>query len=707
MRLTTRLCVGQIVGAGLLAALMPLSAAAQRADAVSNHGGKAVEAPPTGQTQAVKNLQPITVIGRRENLLGAAISASEGSIGQTEIEARPMGRTGDLLEFVPGLVVTQHSGSGKANQYFLRGFNLDHGTDFATFVDGMPVNMRTHAHGQGYTDLNFLIPETVSELTYRKGTYYADVGDFSSAGSASMRLSNTVPQGVADITAGSYGYGRVLVLDSVAAGAGNLLYAIQGQTYDGPWTNLNEDVRNRNLLLRYSAPAWGGTGSVTAMAYKNRWNSPDQIPSRAVDQGLIGRFGQLEPSDGGTTSRYSLSGGWTGAALGGDLDAHAYAIDYRLNLWSDFTYFLDDPLRGDQFEQVDRRKIYGFSLAQQWDAGRHHWQVGAQGRYDDIGQVGLFHTQRRQVIGTVRDDAVGEGSLGLFADDEVHLTDKLQAYLGGRLDGYRFRVDSSLPANSGTQRAGRASYKASLIYRAFEPLELYASYGTGFHSNDARGTTITVDPRTGEPADRVTPLVGSRGAELGSRLFFDNRLSATLALWTLRLDSELLFVGDGGTTEPSRPTRRDGVEATVAWFPGRTLSVDVEASFSRARFTSADPAGDRVPGSIPLVISADVLAKSPGGWLASARLRQFGPYPLIEDNSVRSQGSTSLSLRAGREWGRYGVYLDVLNALDSRDHDIDYYFASRLQGEPAEGVDDIHYHIFEPRSLRLSLRYRF
>ncbi len=393
----------------LALALFPLPLLAQ--ETLPADTPSAAETPASAQTKygepvKAKTLEQLTVVGRRENLVGEAISASEGSIGQEEISARPSNRTGDLLEFVPGLVVTQHSGSGKANQYFLRGFNLDHGTDFATFVDGMPVNMRTHAHGQGYSDLNFLIPETVSELTYRKGVYYADVGDFSSAGSARLSLADSVPDGQAELTAGGYGYRRGLLLNSSKVGAGNLLYAAELQTYDGPWANINEDVKKGSVLLRYSAP---------------------------------------------------LAGGWKGPVWGGDFDASAYVIDYRLNLWSNFTYFLDDPMRGDQFEQVDRRKIYGFTLSQQWENGRSHWRIGSDGRYDDIGEVGLFHTQKRRVIGTVRDDSVGESSVGVYAANEFRFNDQLRSYIGVREDAYRFNVDSSLPVNSGNATASKGS----------------------------------------------------------------------------------------------------------------------------------------------------------------------------------------------------------------------------------------------------------
>lgn len=656
---------------------------------------------------ALRTLDRITVIGRRERLVGEAISASEGIVGQDDIDDRPMLRTGDLLEFVPGLIATSHSGSGKANQYFLRGFNLDHGTDFSTSVDGMPVNMRTHGHGQGYTDLNFLIPETVERLAYRKGTYYADVGDFSSAGAVQFHLADRVEAGQATLSVGEDGYRRGVLVDAIDVGNGTWLYAGEAQTYDGPWTVIDEDVRKRNLLLRYSVDAGGGRAHVTLMGYRNRWNSPDQAPRRAVDSSLISTFGSLDTDVGGESSRTSLSAGWSGPALGGALDVSAYAIDSDLQLYSNFTYFLDDPVNGDEFEQLDDRRLHGFRASGQWGMGRSRWRVGAEGRYDDIGRVALLRTAGRQRIGTVRDDAVEEGSIGVFVANEFRFDDRWRSYLGVRRDQYRFEVGSSLPANSGEASDGITSYKASLAYQPLRHLELYASYGTGFHSNDARGTTITVDPVSGEPADTVDPLVGSRGGELGARLQLDDRLHATLALWTLKLDSELLFVGDAGITEPSRRSQRDGIELGVYWFPSEAFSANLEASYTDARFDDDDPAGEEIPGAIPFVLGIGASHHAGSGWLASAHVKHFGNYPLIEDGSVESEGSTLLNLRLGRERSHWGAYLDVLNALDSRDHDIDYFYASRLPGEPAEGVEDVHFHVFPSRALRLSLRYTF
>ena len=548
---------------------------------------------------SARTLDEVTVVGRRLNLVGEAISASEGSVGQAELAARPLLRSGDLLEFVPGLVATQHSGSGKANQYFLRGFNLDHGTDFATSVDAMPVNMRTHGHGQGWTDLNFLIPQTVEELSYRKGTYYADVGDFSSSGSARFRVADDVAEGIAELTVGEYGYRRGVLVDSVESGGGDLLYAVELQSFDGPWDDIDEDVEKINLTLRHSKEMGGGRAHLMVMAYDNAWNSQDQIPQRAVNSGLISPFGSIDPSVGGEASRYSVSGGWNGAAFGGELRAELYAIDAYLDLFSNFTYLLGDAVNGDQFEQVDDRRVYGFELSQQWQSGRSRWRVGADGRFDDIDSVGLFRTRQRERVSTVREDGVEEDSVGLHVANEFRFNDRLRTYVGLRYDAFDFDVEArSLPENSGEADDAATSLKASVIYQPLDAMELYASYGQGFHSNDARGTTIRLDPSSGGPVDRVDPLVSSDGAELGARLHFSDRLQATVAAWTLRLDSELLFVGDAGNTEAGRPSRRDGVELGLYWFGSENLSAEIEASYTDSKFRDEDPVGDEIPGSV-------------------------------------------------------------------------------------------------------------
>jgi hypothetical protein len=650
----------------------------------------------------------IIVTGRRVNTLGIATTASEGRVGRYDLEARPLLRSGDLLEFVPGLVATQHSGSGKANQYFLRGFNLDHGTDFATSVDGMPVNMRTHGHGQGWTDLNFLIPETVEALAYAKGVYFADAGDFSSAGSARFELARAFSRKSLEVSAGSYGQRRAVLLASQKLGAADLLLAGEVQRFDGPWTDIKERVRKVNGLARYSAPLGEGVWNLTAMAYDNGWRSPDQIPSRAVADGKIGTFGSIDATLGGTSSRYSLSGGWKGRAAAGELSTSAYIIRSKLNLFSNFTYFLDDPENGDQFRQVDDRTLMGFELRQRWDLGGSRLHLGADGRFDDIGRVGLYRTRARQAVATVREDAVRQGSLGVHTSLELPVTKRLRSTLGVRYDAFWADVDArSLALNSGRSSDGKLSLKGNLAYRLARPIELYASYGHGFHSNDARGTTIRIDPLTGGAATRVPALVGTRGGELGLRWFAGSRFHASAALWRLDLGSELVFVGDAGGTEASRPSRRQGVELGFYLLDDKRLSGELELSYTRSRFRGRDPAGQHVPGSIPLVVSGGLNWKPWDGWSIAPRLRYVGRYPLIEDNAVRSRSSLLLNLRVARDWRRFGIGVELFNLLDSKDHDIDYFYASRLPGEPLGGVEDVHYHVFQPRSIRFALRTSF
>lgn len=357
---------------------------------------------------------------------------------------------------------------------------------------------------------------------------------------------------------------------------------------------------------------------------------------------------------------------------------------------------------------MDDRRLYGFELLSQWERGAGRWRVGLDGRVDDIDTVGLYRTRERQRFATVREDAVDQRSLGLHAAHEYRFGDRLRSHIGLRHDRFHFDVASrSLPDNSGSADDAATSLKASLIWQPADPVELYASWGEGFHSNDARGTTIAIDPTSGERVDPVDPLVASTGGELGARIHLNQRWQATLAAWSLRLDSELLFVGDAGTTEASRPSRREGVEFGLYWFARESLFADLEASYTRARFDDDDPAGNRIPGAIPLVVAAGLTWRSEPGWMATARIRHFGRYPLIEDGTVESSGSTLVNFRVGREWRRLAVHVDLLNAFDSDDHDIEYFYASRLPGEPEAGVEDVHFHTFQPRSVRLSLRYTF
>ncbi len=664
---------------------------------------RAVEA---GESSGASDPLPAVVVTGRAS---AAVpeAASQGSITARSLSARPQLRAADVLESVPGLVVTQHSGDGKANQYFLRGFNLDHGTDFATWVAGMPVNQPTHAHGQGYTDLNFLIPELIDRIDYRKGPYRAEDGDFASAGSARISLRDALAQPFAQIGLGAWGHRR-----AVLAGSGSpqpdsrLLGALELQRDDGPWDN-PQGLRRVNGLLSWSAGHAGQGARVMAMAYQSRWQATDQVPQRALDAGLIGRFGAIDPSDSGDAQRQSLSAQWWRADDAGSLQGSVYLIRSRLNLFSNFTYALDDPVNGDQSLQRDERLTAGVQLARVWSAqlmglpARH--ALGVQWREDRI-RVGLFDTLLRETLATVRDDRVRQRGLGVYGESRVEWLPWLRTTAGLRADHGDWRVDASLPQNGGHAATARVSPRLSAALGPWAHTEFFAHWGRGFHSNDGRGVTMRVDPQTGASVAPVGALVPTTGREIGLRAQWLPGWRTTLAVWQLRIGSELVFVGDAGITEPSRPSTREGVEWGQRWQPRPWLVLEADLAWSRARFDAEGDAGTHVPGSVSRVGSASVSVRELGPWSASLQWRHIGPRPLTEDGSQRAAGvslvNTRLSWRLDRriEW-----VLDGFNLANRQANDIEYQYVSRLRGEAA-AVDDRHLHPMAPRTWRLGLR---
>jgi len=660
--------------------------------------------------QQTTRMGEVVVRGRADNLVGTANTASEGVVGNAQIESRPLLRPAEMLETVPGLIATQHSGSGKANQYFLRGFNLDHGTDFATSLDGIPLNLPSHGHGQGYTDLNFLIPELVQEIAYKKGPYFPDEGDFSSAGAANFRYFDVLPEGIAKAEGGQFDYGRGLVADSPALWGGHLLYALEGLFNAGPWDH-PDDYYKFNGVLRFSRGDASDGFSVTGIGYYGHWNSTDQVPERAIKEGIIDRWGAIDPSDAGRSSRFSLSGEWHRDVGPGQVRTLLYGYYYGLDLYSNFTYFLDDPVHGDQFEQKDDRFVLGLVPTYHWTMDlldrTFDNTVGMQVRSDLI-HNGLYNTEQRNRFGTTRHDHIDQTSIGLFFQNKVSWTEWFRTFGGCRVDVFNFDVSSSNSENSGSKTTAIASPKLNLIFGPWYQTELYLSGGFDFHSNDARGVITVVDPKTGETVQPADALVRSKGAEIGVRTAALPHLQSSVSLWILDIDSELLFTGDAGTTEPSRPSRRYGIELANFYSPLPWLTFDADFSVSRARFTDNDPVGDHIPGSIETVVASGVTVRDFHGFFGSLRVRYFGPRALIEDNTVRSNSSTIVNLQAGYQINpHWSLTLDVFNLFDAKVSDIDYFYTSRLPGEPDEGVDDVHTHPSEPRAFRGTVTYRF
>ena len=674
---------------------------------------------------------------------GPPSMASEMTFSGEAINARTFTRPGEALEAVPGLIVTQHSGEGKANQYFLRGYNLDHGTDLAIYVDDVPVNMRTHAHGQGYADLNWLIPETIGVMDVRKGPYFADEGDFASVGSIHIGLIDRTEKGLAQATVGSFGYRRLLGMDSAKVGDGSLLVAGELGTYNGPWLNPDE-VRKLNGLVRYSQGTATDGVSVTGMAYANKWNSTDQVPQRAITSGFLDRFDSEDPSDGGNTNRFALSGRVAQSDDLGSWKANAYVVKSQLDLFNNFTYYLSDPLLGDQFHQHDDRLMAGANISRTLNGSfaglPMQTTFGLQSRYDAI-DLALSNTFRRGFLSNVRSDKVGEGSVGIYAENTVRWTDWLRTNVGWRGDYYNADVTSLFNAsNSGHVDASLGSPKFRMVLGPFNQTEFFLGAGTGMHSNDARGANTTEDP--GDPTTKLSPaplLVRTRGAEIGVRSRIIPNLDTSFSVFILDQDSEILFSGDAGDTEATRASRRYGFEWTNHYRPRSWIDIDADLAMTHARFRGDDndqaavyaslagypqaqignAPGNYIPNAPPMVASAGITLGEKTGWFGGVRWRYLASSPLTEDNAFRSSATSIFNGRFGyRADNGWRIQLDVLNLFNTQANQITYAYGSLLKTDtlynlctggvaPAavcqNGVMDYVLHPVEPLTFRLTV----
>jgi hypothetical protein len=650
-----------------------------------------------------------------ENLVGVAAAGSEGAITAVQLAVRPVNRATEVLETVPGLIISQHSGEGKANQYYLRGFNLDHGFDFAQTVAGMPVNFPTHAHAQGYADSNFLIPELVSGVQFRKGPYYAENGDFSSAGSANINYFNVLERPIVSVTGGDYEYGRFLGAVSPRVGRGNVLAAFEYERDNGPWDIPNKKDKY-NGVLRYSQGNSRDGLSLTFLGFHNKWHSTDQIPLRAVEEGIIDRFGTIEPNDGGETYRYAGIFDWQASGTNDSTRITAHVQRYGVQLFHNFTYFLNDPVNGDQFEQFERRWTTGAKVTHRrlmHFAEKHLENLfGVELRNDNVGgPLGLYHTRDQVRLETIRADDVNQTSVGVFGKSEIEWSRTLRTTFGLRGDVYRWDVEADNSENSGKDTSGILSPKISAAFGPWGGTELYANWGWGFHSNSGLGVVQRVDPVTGDPVVSSTPFARSKGAEFGARTVHFKRLQTTATVWYLDFDSELVYIGDSGSTEEGPGSRRLGVEITNYLYPNRWMNLDLDISLSRARFLGVPDDEDFVPGALNRVISAGIEVNPPAGVargpFAGFRLRHFGPRPLIEDGSVKSEQTSIFNGEIGYKFSdRVRLVAEGYNLFNAEVSDIDYFFESRLREESAP-VEDIHFHAAIPRSGRVSLRVSF
>lgn len=659
-------------------------------------------------------LDEIRVTAERLGLMGSASTASEGIVVNDELTLTPAFRVGQLLETVPGLQVTSHSGEGKANQYLLRGYNLDHGTDLATFVDGMPVNEPTHAHGQGYTDLNFLIPELATNVTYTKGPYYAKEGDFASVGSVHINYLDALAPEIS-YTEGTLGYERFFGGGSAKLGEGNLLGALEWQHYNGPWVNPDE-LHKINAVLRYSAGDQTDGYSATAMYYHGLWNATTDQPERAIEEGLIGRYGSLNPSDGGMAQRTSLTAQFFKPVAGGELNASAYLFGNRLTLWNDFTHFLVDPVHGDQEEQHEDRTTIGGSIDYEHAVPIFGLQndvtVGLATR-SDFNDVSRLPTENRIVIPAADDplnfseaDTVRLSSFSAYAQSVTHWTDWFRSVFGYRYDT---QYGSDKGTNSGAASDHLLAPKGSLIFRPAEMTELYISAGRGFHSDDLRGVTAAQDAHVAG-----APLIARQsGEEVGLRQQLTRAFTMTVSFYELSAQSETTYDPDAGVDAAGPGSRRRGYEVNLTYQALQWLEFYGSYSGNRARYVTpyddgTGHVGEYLPNAPFATGSFNVYVKNLGPWSGSLGYRYLSSYPLSSDNSVQGHGygiwSGDARYAIGADWS---LGLGIYNLLNKKADAAEFWYVDRLQGEPAGGAPDVHIHPLEGISARFTLTKSF
>jgi outer membrane receptor protein involved in Fe transport len=633
-------------------------------------------------------LEEVLVFARGEQQIGQAAAASEGAVGGADLSVRPLLRVAELLEVVPGMIAVQHSGSGKANQYFLRGFNLDHGTDFSNYLDDVPMNLRTHGHGQGYLDVNGLIPEAVQRIDYRKGPYRADTGDFSMAGAAYMSTVSTLDSFIA-AEAGKYDWQRLAAGASTEIGEGELVAIGEWKSYNGPW-ELAEELRHQSAWLKYSVPLSGARLQLSVSGYHAEWQPTEQIPERAIGTDVCANaFCSLDPTAVGETVRWIASA----RLIGDDWRATAYAQYYDWNMLSNATYDY-------QINQFDRRWIGGGRFQRAFQVSDNlALTAGVEARHDDIGNVGLQHTEAGALLETISRHAVRESSAGVYTEATWSPVERLRIAGGLRGDYYDFNVDARVDGvDAGSKSDDAVSPKAGVAYALNDRVELYGNWGRGFHSNDGRGVVNATTP--------VPGLSQGSGHELGAR-FELGPVRLTTTYWWLELDSELKFVGDSNSVEPGAATRRRGYEVVGFWRPLEWLAMDATWTGSRARYVNS-PGAAFVAGAVE---NAGELGISmvQDRWEASLRVRHLGEYPLLEDGSLSADPETCVNLRGAWKLEHFTVYAEVLNVLDEDGKDIVYYYGANVPGlDPAgEQIDGRVSRVEEPRTVRFGVKYNF
>ncbi len=635
-------------------------------------------------------------------------AASSTFMRALDFELRPKQSAQDMLKMVPGLVIAQHAGGGKAEQIFLRGFDADHGTDVNLSVDGVPVNMVSHGHGQGYADLHFVLPEVVEGLEVYKGPYFAAFGDLATAGSVRLTTRDNIEQNLVSVEGGKFGTYRAFGMMRLPVETSLTNAYLAGEVYrsDG-YFDIPIDLKRYNGFGKLvSHMDERNKLSVWASAFSSVWNATGQIPARAVEGGLIGRFGSIDPSEGGKTERFNVNvQHYVTLSDNATLRAQAYASRYHFRLFSNFTFFAVDSVNGDGIEQDDDRFLYGglaeFTGGHSLGAWSAVGLLGASYRADVI-DLQLHHQRKRERLDVIAHAAVHQSNLSFYAQEEIHFSQSVRVQLGLRTDLFLFDVSDRIadPMHepvSGFVRQTVVTPKFNTAVALHPDVELFLNVGGGFHSNDARAVVAGKAERT---------LPRAWGAELGMRARPAPWLNIALAAWGLDLENELVYVGDEGTTEINGPTRRIGIDMEVRAQLARWLFADADLTLSRGRFKDLLAGENFIPLAPTLTLNSGLTARHPSGLEGSVRLRHVSRRPANEENSITALGYAIVDASLAYGFGAYRVQLTGENIFDTQWNEAQFDTRSRLIGEPAP-ISDLHFTPGIPFNLKIKLEVRF
>ena len=664
---------------GLVVALISATASAHEDQEVEQPVEPVTEPPANESGKAEPSYETVVTTKR------PMTAASSTTVRDRDFMLRPHTRPADILMVTPGLFVVQHAGGGKANQYFLRGFDADHGTDLALSVDGVPVNMVSHGHGQGYADMHWVIPEVVKRIEVAKGTYFADHGDFATAGAINLTTYSHFEGNSVALTGGSFETYRALTMVTPHFDAWKPVLAAEVYGTNGPFDN-PERLKRYNVFTKLTRELVdGSTFSLAATSYAGGWRASGQIPERAVRDGSLDRFGFIDPLEGGSSARHSVYASYHSADEDGEVNLLAYFVSYRLSLFSNFTFFARDQVNGDMIEQNDTRSVLGlkgsYRFVRRFGGVRFDGTFGVQTRTDDIDNA-LHYDVRRLRLADVVDAHIAETSIGVYAQEDVAWTPWLRSVVGLRADYFAFGVDDRLGNDSGVQQAALASPKASVILTPVDAWDIYLNFGAGFHSNDARGVVRS--------ENAVKPLTRAIGGEVGSRARLFDRLDVAATVFYLHLDSEIVWVGDEGTTEARGATRRYGFEGEARLRVFSWLFADADITAASARYVANAGNGDAVALAPKLVLQAGVSVRHPSGAFGRIGVFHIGDRPATEDGTLTAQGFTRLDATVGYRYAWVQLAVAVQNVFNTDWREAQFANASQLASESAP-VDDLHF----------------